>query len=404
MNRLPVEALTLLRAESRAERRYFYLRTLLLDVLPFWFPRAIDQQHGGFLHCFDAAGSLVDSDKSIWAQARMSWMLLTLYNTVEPRAEWLEWAEQGLSFLNQHGFDSDGRMFFHVARDGQPIRKRRYAYSESFASIAWAAHAKATGNTASAERARRLLEQFLDWNFTPGRMPPKFTAVRPAIGLGPRMIALATIQELRANLGTPEYDATATDLIEQIECLFYKPELDVLLETVAPDGAILDHFDGRLLNPGHALECAWFIMREGQERGRKDWITLGRQIFDGMWTRGWDTQHGGILYFTDLYNKPIQEYWHDMKFWWPHNEALLAALAAWKFTGDELAATRYEAIHDWAFQHFPDREQGEWFGYLHRDGRRSSTLKGNLWKSFFHLPRMLWYAARLLKDSSEVTN
>lgn len=383
---------------ARAERRQFYLRTLLDDILPFWFPRALDQEHGGFLHCFDADGSLVDTDKSIWAQGRMSWMLLTLYNSVEPRPEWLAWAERGLRFLELHGFDTDGRMFFHVARDGRPIRKRRYAYSEAFAAIAWAAHFNATGNPQSAERARRLLELFLDWNFTPGRMPPKFTDERPAIGLAPRMIALVTIQELRRNLGIHEYDAAAANFIAEIEQRFFKQDIRALMETVSPSGEILDHFDGRLLNPGHALECAWFIMREGHERGRADWTALGRAIYDCMWQRGWDTEHGGILYFTDVYHKPIQEYWHDMKFWWPQNEALLAALAAWRFGGDEVAAARYEAIHDWAFEHFPDREHGEWFGYLHRDGRRSSTLKGNLWKSCFHLPRMLLVAARLLDD------
>ncbi|MFM2243096.1 MAG: hypothetical protein RLZ97_1951, partial [Verrucomicrobiota bacterium] len=38
---------------------------------------------------------------------------------------------------------------------------------------------------------------------------------------------------------------------------------------------------------------------------------------------------------------------------------------------------------------------GEWFGYLHRDGRPSSGLKGSLWKSFFHHPRALHLCAGL---------
>ena len=122
----------------------------------------------------------------------MSWMLLTLYNTVEPRPEWLAWAQGGLEFLERHCFDTDGRMFFHVTRDGQPLRKRRYAYSESFAAIAHAAHFKATGDERSARRSRELFDNFTRWNFTPGLMPPKFTDTRPMIGMGPRMIALVT--------------------------------------------------------------------------------------------------------------------------------------------------------------------------------------------------------------------
>ena len=106
----------------------FYRRQLLEDVLPFWFPRAYDEKNGGLYHCFDADGTLVDSDKSVWAQGRMAWMLLTMYNSIEKNTDWLKWAESALEFLKTKCVDpADGRMFFHVAADGTPIRKRRYA-------------------------------------------------------------------------------------------------------------------------------------------------------------------------------------------------------------------------------------------------------------------------------------
>ena len=41
--------------------------------------------------------------------------------------------------------------------------------------------------------------------------------------------------------------------------------------------------------------------------------------------KGWDGEHGGLFYFRDVFDKPVQEYWHDMKFWWPHNEAIIVA-------------------------------------------------------------------------------
>jgi len=28
----------------------------------------------------------------------------------------------------------------------------------------------------------------------------------------------------------------------------------------------------------------------------------------------------------------VQEYWQDMKFWWPHNEAIIATLLAYTLT------------------------------------------------------------------------
>lgn len=370
----------------------FYLGRLRDDCLPFWFPRAPDTEHGGFLHCFDRDGSLVDDDKSVWAQGRMAWMLLTLHRELESRPEWLAWAESGLRFLEEKCVDpADGRMFFHVARDGTPLRKRRYAYSESFAAIAYAAHAAATGSDSSAEKARHWFHRFTDWNFTPGRMPAKDTGARPLIGLGPRMITLVTAQELRKCLGEDEeWTGWIDRCIHEIRTFFFKPELGVVMETVQPDGSISDHFEGRTLNPGHAIEGAWFLLAEGEFRGDRSLIDLGCAMLDAMWSRGWDEEFGGLFYFRDVYGKPVQEYWQTMKFWWPHDEALIATLMAHRLTGRPRYLEWHERVRTWSFSHFSDPEFGEWFGYLHRDGSVSSTLKGSLWKSFFHHPRALW--------------
>jgi len=389
---------TLMNPTRKQELLKIYRDGLLEDTVRFWFPRSIDKEFGGFLHCLDREGTLVDTDKSVWVQGRMSWMLLTLYNTVAKRPEWLEWATRGLEFLDRHCVDTDGRMFFHVTREGRPIRKRRYAFSETFAAMAHAAHARATGSDRSATRARESFDLLTRWNFTPGLMPPKYTDTRPMIGMAARMITIATAQELRANIGAdPVWTAWIDRCIDEIRRYFVKPNLQVVMETVGPAGEILDHFDGRTLNPGHAIEGAWFIMHEGQYRRDAALVRLGCDMLDWMWERGWDTEHGGILYFRDVYGKPVQEYWQDMKFWWPHNETIIATLLAYQLTGDEKYARWHQLVHDWSYRHFPDPEHGEWYGYLHRDGRISVPLKGNLWKSFFHHPRMQWYCAQLLE-------
>jgi len=378
----------------------FYRTQLFDDCLPFWFPRAVDEVHGGFLHCLDRDGSVVDDDKSVWAQGRMSWMLLTLYQEHEARPEWLAWAESGLRFLEGKCVDpTDGRMFFHVARDGTPIRKRRYAYSESFAAIAYAAHAGATGNARSAERARHWFHRFTDWNFTPGNIPPKFTGARPMEGIGTRMITLVTAQELRKHLGEdPQITAWIDRCLDDILRLFVKPELKVVMEAVAPDGSIVDHFDGRMLNPGHAIEAAWFILEEANHRQDESLKKLGCEMLDWMWARGWDHEFGGLFYFRDVFDKPVQEYWHDMKFWWPHDEALIATLMAWRMTGEPRYLEWHEQCRKWSFEKFADPDHGEWFGYLRRDGTPTNTLKGSLWKSFFHHPRALWRCHQLVRD------
>jgi N-acylglucosamine 2-epimerase len=204
---------------------------------------------------------------------------------------------------------------------------------------------------------------------------------------------------LRANLGEdPALNGWIDRCIDEIQRWFVKPDIRCVMESVGPDGEILDHFDGRMLNPGHAIEGAWFIMHEGKYRNDTGLVRLGCDMLDWMWERGWDSEYGGIFYFRDVYGKPVQEYWHDMKFWWPHDETIIATLLAWQLTGDQKYARMHRLVHDWSHRHFADPKHGEWYGYLHRDGRVSVPLKGNLWKSFFHHPRMQWYAWQLCEE------
>jgi len=377
-----------------------YRDGLLEDTLPFWIRHAVDREHGGFLFCLDRDGTVVDTDKGMWQHGRFTWLLATLYNTVEERDEWLELARHGVDFLREHGFDRDGRMFFQVTREGKPLRKRRYAFTESFAAIAFAAYARASGSERAADEARGLFREFLRHSTTPGSIPPKVDpSTRPSKSIGFPMIALATAQVLRDDLQDPLADEWIERAIDEIRRDFVKPELEVVLETVGPEGELIDHFDGRTLNPGHALEAAWFLFAEAWHRGGDAELEqLGTSMVDWMWRRGWDEEYGGLFYFRDLHSKPVQEYWHDMKFWWPHNEGVLATLMAYRATGEERYAEWHRTVHDWAHDSFADPEHGEWFGYLHRDGRLSVSSKGNLWKGPFHLPRMQLVAWKTLES------
>ena len=392
--------------ERRAELRALYHRTLVDDVIPFWLRHGLDAEHGGIMTCLDRDGSVIDTDKSVWFQGRAGWMFATMFNTVEANHDYLEAAGSCIDFLDQHGYATDGKLFFTLTREGRPLRMRRYVFSEAFAAIAHAAYSKAKDDHRYHEAALRDFSHYLRLSFEPGLMTPKINSeTRPMIGLAPLMIGIVTAQELRANLGRFTVSGhSATEWIDrfilEIQQLFWKPALGVLMEVVSPDGSIIDHADGRQLNPGHAIECAWFILHEGKLRKEQSYIRLGLQILDAMWERGWDAEHGGLFYFRDLHHKPVLEYWQDMKFWWPHCEAMIATALAYDLTGDPKYAQWHEEVHDWSFGHFPDAQHGEWFGWLHRDGTPSQMAKGSLFKGPFHLPRALCYLDHLLKPIS----
>lgn len=390
--------------ERRAALRQFYHRTLHENVMPFWLRHGLDRKHGGILTALDRDGTVLDTDKSVWFQGRAGWMFATLHLADPSRGDYLEAARSCVDFLDAHGYAPDGKLYFTVTREGQPLRMRRYVYSEAFAAIAHAAFARVTGEPRLAEVAVRDFTTYLRHSFEPGVMTPKVDpATRPMVGIGPMMIGIVTAQELRTHLGDVEvHGRTCTawtdHWIGEIERLFFKPDLGVLLETVAPDGTVINHADGRTLNPGHAIECAWFLMHEGRLRAREGPIRLGLAILDCMWRRGWDTEHGGLFYFRDLHDRPVLEYWQDMKFWWPHCEAIIATALAHEITGERRYSDMHAAVHDWSFRHFADPEHGEWFGWLHRNGSISQPAKGSMFKGPFHLPRMLWYLDGLLGE------
>lgn len=382
-----------------------YQSGLLDSTLPFWLRHGLDRECGGLLTGLGEDGAVIDTDKALWLQGRAAWTFATVHRTVAPRPEWLEASRHCLDFIRAHGHGPGGKLYFTVTREGRPLRMRRYAYSECFAAIGAAAYSKAAGDAEAATQALGYFATFLHHSFTPGVMPPKIDPVtRPMQGVAPHMIAIATAQEIRALLGDCAVrGATCTQWIDRslaaIERHFYKPELGALMEVVGADGTVLDTFDGRTLNPGHALECAWFILHEARLRGRDArLLRLGLGILDCMWERGWDRDCGGLLYFTDVHGKPVQEYWAQMKFWWPHNEAEIATLLAWQLTRDSKYAAWHTLVHDWSHRVFADPVHGEWFGYAHRDGTISTRLKGNTWKGPFHLPRMQWYCARLTAE------
>jgi N-acylglucosamine 2-epimerase len=327
-------------------------------------------------------------------------MLATLYSTVEPRDEWLNLAKHGVEFLRKHCFDADGRMFFSLTREGLPLRKRRYVFSEIFAILALAAYGRAAGDDESTREALDLFRKVQGYLETPGALVPKTNPdVRPWKGLAIPMCLIVAAQELRKAQPSQFLDEVIDTSIVEIERDFMKPEFKCVLENVGPNGEFIDNFDGRLVTPGHAIEVGWMILEEARIRNRDPrLVEVGTRIIDWSMDIGWDTEYGGLYYYRDAKGLPSTEYWHDMKFWWPHNEAIIGSLLSYQLTGDSKYEKMHHDVHDWAYRHFPDSKYGEWFGYLHRDGSLSTPLKGNMWKGFFHLPRMQLFCWQRLEE------
>lgn len=376
-----------------------YRADLTDNILPFWLEHGLDRKHGGIYTCLDREGKLMDPTKSVWFQGRFAFVCSFAYNQVERRPEWLDAARQTLDFIEQHCFDADGRMYFEVAADGTPLRMRRYVFSESFAAIAMAEYALATGNQSYAEKALKIFKDMRRFLTTPGLLTPKYLPSVEAQGHSITMIMINVASRLKKVIVDPELDRQIDESLFKLKNDFMHPEFKALLETVGPAGEFIDTCNGRVINPGHCIETAWFLFDVAMDRGGdKNLIDLGLTILNWSWDWGWDETYGGIINFRDCRNLPPQDYSQDMKFWWPQTEAIIANLYAYKLTGNELYLKRHRQVSEWAYGHFPDHEFGEWYGYLHRDGTVAQPAKGNLFKGPFHIPRMMVKGYQLCQE------
>ena len=145
------------------EYKNHFHSALLDDCIPFWEKSdLIDKEYGGFITSVDREGKSYNDDKSVWFQGRCLWTFSALCARYGIRESWLNAAKSGKEFLEKYCTDSDGRMFFTVTRDGRPLRKRRYMYSESFYVIGMAEYGALTGDTEALSKAAKCFDMMLD--------------------------------------------------------------------------------------------------------------------------------------------------------------------------------------------------------------------------------------------------
>lgn len=357
------------------------------DILKFWLDNSIDDKNGGIFTSLDEKGEIYGREKSVWFQGRALWIFSKVFNDVSKNPEYLEAARLIYEFLPRCT-DADGRMFFTVTEDGRPIQKRRYYFSETFAAIGCAEYFKASGDLEAWKNAERYFDTayaiFKDPSLTVPKFDPKNA---PFKALSPIMILLNTAQIMRDNGNNRAKYSEIVDFCcnEILHGGYINRDMGAVLEQVTLSGSFFDSPSTRVVNPGHSLECAWFLMNCGTDEA----VSAGKEIIDFTMPRGLDKKHGGIIAFTDVSGKPPIALEWDMKLWWPQCEAIIANRMAYEIFKDEKYLTSYNSLLDYAFENFADRENGEWYGYLHYDNTVSTTLKGNIFKGPFHIPRML---------------
>lgn len=359
-----------------------YLEHLTRDILPFWLNNAIDKQNGGIFTQLDEKGKIYGEEKSVWFQGRALYIFSLAYSLTKDE-KYLSAAKTIFDFLPKCS-DETLRMAFKVTKDGREIQKRRYWFSETFAAIGCSEYYLASGD----ENAKILAEKYFDVAYdiysNPEKTTPKFNRETVKLhSLSPCMILLSTTHVLR-KINPDKYDAIAKIMTDEI--LLHLTDKG-LLENVSPSGEFVNTPTGRVVNPGHSLEAAWFLMVQSELTEDDELFLKAKEIVDASMKHGFIDD--SIISFCDCDGKPPLALEWDMRLWWPQCEAMLANKMCYLKTGEEKYLRWYNTLENYVDKHFIDHENGEWYGYLHYDGTVANTLKGNIFKGPFHIPRML---------------
>ena len=166
------------RQKFAAEREW--IRGQLDTVTKFWLENGMDPVHGGVYTCLDRTGKIYSTDKSVWMQGRCGWIFAWLCHLYGKKPEWMEASKSCLDFMEKAciNHEAGARMYFTVTEDGQPLRQRRYYYSEAFYASANAEYYGVTGDKVCLERARRAYNLY--WDLAHGGADP--------VNMGPKTI------------------------------------------------------------------------------------------------------------------------------------------------------------------------------------------------------------------------
>lgn len=380
-----------------------YHDSLLNNVIPFWMENSIDSQNGGYFTCLDRKGKVYDTDKFIWLQCRQVWTFSMLYNQLEQKQDWLDVAIQGAEFLKKHGRNQQGHWYFSLSREGKPLTQPHSIFSDCFAAMAFGQLNKATGNKEYGEIAVQTFQNIIQRRNNPkGIYSKTYPGTRPGKSLAIPMILSNLVLEIEHLIDPNQVEEVIASCKHEVMEVFYQPKSGLLLELTNPDGSFQDSFEGRLVLPGHSLESMWFMMDLAKRSNDKVLIKKAVDISIGLLDYGWDKKYGGIFYMMDIKGFPTQQLEWDQKLWWVHQEAILAMLKGYLHTGNNRCWEWFEKLHEYSWTHFADKEYGEWFGYLNRQGEVLLPLKGGKWKGCFHTPRFLYQGSKTLELISEI--
>jgi N-acylglucosamine 2-epimerase len=373
---------------------------ILENIMPFWDTRCLDRESGGYITCFDREGNITSTNKYIWFQGRQLYTYSLLYNRIERKSEWLEFAKAGYDFLINKAYAGNGRWNFELTRDGRVTTGTNSIYSDYHVAQGLAEYLLAIGSTdelgmgilddtfSAIEKNTQDLEfkDILENTWSP-----------TLIWHDMHLTALNTTFITGQTLGRNRVKAFEDYCLDKILNWFIRDEKMLIFEAVTRENKLDASPTGRLINPGHSFESMWFCLETGRIRGDESVVKRALQGVDWTYPIGWDSIYGGIFSYLDSaghtpepldWLKETNTAWDD-KIWWVNCESLCCFALSYAATLDLKYLVMFEKQYEFCMKYFYDQKYGEWYERLYRDGSVKVADKGTKWKCAYHLVRSL---------------
>jgi len=383
-------------------------------VIAFWYPRAIDREHGGYLIDFDATGQFKgQGPKMIVTQARMLWLSARLMR--EGRADDVvrEAARVGYRFLMDRMWDREhGGFYWEVDRAGTTVvAPHKHLYGQAFGLYALSEYAIASGDAkvlSDAEKLFALLDERAhdrqfggyreffarDWSAAPPDVTPYLGGTADLKLMNTHLHLMEAITAFYRASHSPLAAQRLAELITIQSNTVVRKAAGACTDQYQQDWTPILTAETSRASYGHDLENIWLLVDAHEALGLPI-APLGdlfKTLFAYSLRHGYDHDRGGFYDSGPLGADADRR----NKTWWVQAESLVSALTMWRLTRDAIYAKVFAETWRFVNEKQTDTEHGEWYETVTPNGEGLGD-KAHRWKAGYHNGRALLECLRLLK-------